>query len=63
MNGFDQTATVMALAKQYIGMCDGTGDITLPKETLKIMLTAFTGIWHGHQDVKRAEFKKVAGSA
>lgn len=60
INGFDDTASAMALAKQYLMQCEGGGDITLPKETLKIILMGFTEHWKNEQDRKRSEFKKVA---
>jgi len=60
MNGVDETASALALAKQYLMDCDSPGDITLPKATLKIMLLAFTDHWKFEQDRKRSDFKKVA---
>lgn len=58
--GFDETSSAMALAKQYLMSCNGAGDITLPKESLKLMLEAFVGQWKSDQDRKRNEFKKAA---
>lgn len=59
MNGFDQSSTALSLAKQLLMECDGVGSLTLPKETLKIVLTSFVEQWKGEQDRKRSEFKKA----
>jgi hypothetical protein len=60
MNGVDDTTSAMALAKQILPACEGIGEITLPKATLKILLTGFVDQWKGEQDRKRSELKKVA---
>lgn len=60
MNGVDDISSAMSLAKQWLMNCEGDGDITLPKETLRIMLMGFARQWHGEQDKKRSEFKKAA---
>lgn len=60
MNGIDDTTSALALAKQILPECEGTGEITLSKATLKILLIGFINQWSGEQDRKRAEFKKVA---
>jgi len=59
MNGIDETATALNLAKNLLTQCAGTGDILLPKETLRLVLMAFITSWHGEQDRKRSEFKKA----
>lgn len=60
MNGFDSAATAMSLAKQLLTQCEGPGDITLSKETLKLVLCGYVQSWHAEQDKRRAEIKKVA---
>jgi len=59
MNGFNETATAIALAKQILMDCEGMENITLPKPTLKIILMQFTKQWHGEQDKVRSDFKKA----
>lgn len=61
MSGVNDAATGMALAKQLLMQCEGDGDITLPKETLRIALFPLIQSWHGEQDKKRSEFKKAVG--
>lgn len=60
VNGFDTTATGIALAKQILMECNGTGDVTLPKETVRAVLGAFLQAWQAQQDRTRSEFKKAA---
>lgn len=56
----DEKSSVIALAKQLLMDCQAPGDITVPRESLKLILTAFTQNWLGEQDMRRSEFKKVA---
>lgn len=58
-NGFDETSSVLALARQYLMDCNGTGDITLPRESLKLILDAFVNHWQNNQNLKRADYKKA----
>jgi len=60
INGIDETATALNLAKSLMSQCSGGGDIVLPKETLRLVLMAFITSWHGEQDRKRADIKRVA---
>ncbi len=60
-NGMDDRSTAMSLARNLLMQCDDDkADITLPKGTLKIILTAFLGAWHQQQDVARSGYKKAA---
>lgn len=63
MNGIDETSSALSLVKQLLQQCDGTGDVTLSKETLKLVLTTFIQQWNGDQERKRQDYKKVAGNA
>lgn len=63
MNGYDESATALSLAKQLMMDCEGGGTITLQKDTLKIVLMAYVQQWSGEQDRKRSDMKKVAGHA
>lgn len=58
-NGMDENSTLVSLAKQYVMACEGDGDITLPKETLKLILMSVIQSWHVEQDKRRAELKKA----
>lgn len=58
-NGLDETSSILALARQYLMDCDGTGDITIPKESMKLILTSFVGQWQNNQNLKRSEYKKA----
>lgn len=60
MEGFDEKTTALALAKQLLMDCEGSGDITVPRGTLKIILVAFSKSWHDEQNRKRSELKKAA---
>lgn len=60
MNGYDPTGTGVALAKQILMDCQGEGNITLPKETLRIVVDAFILSWKGQQDKTRSGFQKAA---
>lgn len=58
--GVNNHGTALALAKQLLMQCESSGDITLPKETLKIVLKEFVGAWQTQQVNTVATFKKVA---
>lgn len=57
--GLDETSSTLALARQYLMNCNGTGDITVPKESLKLILDAFVNQWQFNQNMKRADYKKA----
>lgn len=57
--GMNSHATAIALSKQLLMQCDPPGNITLPKETLKIILHEFIGAWQNQQIITSASFKKV----
>lgn len=59
-NGIDETSSAIALARQYLMDCNGTGDITVPKESMKLILTTFVNQWQNNQNLKRSEYKKAA---
>lgn len=58
--GYDEVTTTASLAKSILMQCEGSGDITLPKDTLKIILMALLQSWNGQQELTRSTFKKVA---
>lgn len=49
----------LALAKQIKYQCEGTGEITLNKETLRIVLDAYIQQWFASQAKIRQGFEKV----
>lgn len=55
----DNRTTALALAKQLKYECEGTGEITLNKETLRIVLEAFIEDWTTMQSKVRHGFEKV----
>lgn len=55
----DSISTVYSLARQYLMLSEGDGDITLPKTTLRILLGAYGSIWQTQQDNTRHSFPKV----
>lgn len=55
----DMKATAYALAKQLKYQCEGSGDVTLMKDTLNIVLDAFIEEWDRSQVKLRQSFEKV----
>lgn len=58
--GYDDATTTVSLAKSILMQCEGVGDITLPKDTLKIIIMALLQSWNGQQELTRSTFRKVA---
>jgi hypothetical protein len=58
--GLNQTGTALSLAKQLLMECEGEGNVTIPRETLKIVLMEFIGSWKHQQVQVSANFPKVA---
>ena len=58
--GVNNTATTLSLAKQLLMECEGTGDISIQRATLKIILMEFIGSWKNQQQQISASFPKVA---
>lgn len=56
----NDNASAFAIAKQLSYDCEGSGDITLPKGTLKIVLDAYMSLWQTSQVNTRATYKKVS---
>lgn len=52
-------ATAYALAKQLRYQCEGTGDVTMAKDTLNTVLDAFIEEWDASQVKIRQSFEKV----
>lgn len=63
MNGYDESGTILSLAKQIMMDCEGVGMITIQKDTLKLVLNAYVQQWNVAQDSKRSDYKKVATNA
>lgn len=55
----DHQTTALALAKQIKYDCEGSGEITLNKDTLRIVLEAFIENWTTAQTKARQGFEKV----
>ena len=55
----DKKTEALGLAKQLMYSCDGDGDITLRKDTLKIVLEAFIEDWVISQGKIRQAFERV----
>jgi hypothetical protein len=55
----DKKTEALGLAKQILYDCEGDGDITVPKETLRIILNAFVDEWIFAQGKIRQSFEKV----
>ena len=55
----DKKTTALALAKQLKYDCEGSGDVTLNKDTLRIVLEAFIEDWNMVQTKVRHGFEKV----
>lgn len=55
----DTRATAHALAKQLRYQCEGSGDILLNKDTLRLVLDAFIEDWGIMQGKIRQSFEKV----
>lgn len=61
MNGYDQTSSVISLAKSLLQLCDGEPDrVIVEKAQLKLVLEIFIKHWMVDQDKKREGFTKVA---
>ena len=62
MQGFtnyDEETTALSLVKHYQMQCEDKGDITLPKDSFKIILETFIKMWANNQSKTRMEYKKV----
>ncbi len=55
----DTKSTAYALAKQLKYQCEGVGDVTLSKDTLRIVLDGFIKDWDVTQVKIRQGFEKV----
>lgn len=55
----DTRTTAISLAKQIQYDCEGSGEITLNKETLRIVLEAFIEDWTVMQVKTRQGFEKA----
>lgn len=55
----DKKTTALSLAKQLKYECEGSGQITLNKDTLTIILEAFIEDWQTAQAKTRQTFEKV----
>ncbi len=55
----DKKTTALSLAKQIKYECEGEGNITLNKDTLRIILEAFIEDWQTAQSKTRQTFEKV----
>lgn len=60
MNGYDESSTMLSLAKQLLMDCERGREITLPSATLKLVLDAYIQQWASDQDRKRNDYKKAA---
>ena len=56
----NDSASAFAIAKQLSYDCEGSGDVTLPKGTLKIVLDSYIALWQNSQANTRATYKKVS---
>lgn len=55
----DKRTTALALAKQIKYDCEGSGEIVINKDTLRIVLEAFIEDWNVMQTKIRQGFEKV----
>lgn len=51
--------TAINLTKQLLSECDGDGDITLPKATLRIVFEYMIQSWSGQQEAIKSGYRKV----
>ena len=58
--GINDRGSTLSLAKQILMDCEGEGNISLPKSTLKIVLMEFINGWKTQQQVVASSFAKVA---
>lgn len=57
MDGFDEETTGLSLARQLHGECEGRGDITIPKSTLRIVLNNYIELWSQKQQATLDSYK------
>ena len=62
-DGFNYTGTALSVAKQYLMECEGSGTVTLNKETLKLILMEFIGTWKNQQQLASNAYPKVKTNA
>ena len=50
----------ISLVNHLLSQCDGEGDITLPKDTLEIVLRAYKALWDKKQIQIISTYSKIA---